>query len=107
MKSKLEEDFLACLKRLPDAVRQTARKNYRLWLDDPRHPSLAFKQIGATGVWSVRVGIGCRALSLVDDDTITPGEDEAWTAFSLAQAMRGLEDEPDLYSQADIRNPRS
>ena len=36
-----------------------------------------------------------------------PREDEAWTAFSLAQAMRGLEDEPDLYSQADIRNPRS
>ena len=71
MKSKLEDEFLACLKRLPDAVRQTARKNYRLWLDDPKHPSLAFKQIGSTGVWSVRVGIGWRALGLVDDDTIT------------------------------------
>jgi hypothetical protein len=34
-------------------------------------------------------------------------EDEAWTAFSLAQAMRGLEDEPDLYSHADIRTPRT
>ena len=69
MKSKLEDEFLACLKRLPDAVRQTARKNYRRWLDDPRHPRLAFKQIGSTGVWSV--GIDWRALGLVDDDTIT------------------------------------
>lgn len=71
MKSKLDDEFLACLKRLPDDVKQTARKNYRLWLDDLRHPSLAFKQIGSTGVWSVRVGIGWRALGLVDDDTIT------------------------------------
>ena len=71
MKSKLEDDFVACLRRLPDDVRQTGRKNYRLWLDDPRHPSLALKQIGATGVWSVRVGIGWRALGLVEGDTIT------------------------------------
>jgi hypothetical protein len=34
-------------------------------------------------------------------------DDEAWNAFSLAQAMRGLEDEPDLYSKADLRTPRS
>lgn len=33
-------------------------------------------------------------------------EDESWNRFSLAQAMRGLEDEPDLYTRADIRNPR-
>lgn len=71
MKSKLEDEFLACLRRLPDAVRHAARKNYRLWLGDPKHPSLAFKQIGSTGVWSVRVGIGWRVLGLVDDDTIT------------------------------------
>jgi hypothetical protein len=34
-----------------------------------------------------------------------PVEDEGWSGFSLAHAMRGLEDEPDLYSSADIRNP--
>lgn len=33
-------------------------------------------------------------------------EDEAWSAFSLAQAMRGMEDEPDLYSTADLNEPR-
>jgi hypothetical protein len=31
-------------------------------------------------------------------------EDEAWCAFSLAHAMRGLENEPDLYTSADLRN---
>jgi hypothetical protein len=33
-------------------------------------------------------------------------DDEGWNRFSLAQAMRGLGDEPDLYSSADIRNPQ-
>jgi hypothetical protein len=33
-------------------------------------------------------------------------EDEAWAAFSLTQAMRGMEDEPDLYSTADLKEPR-
>jgi hypothetical protein len=34
-------------------------------------------------------------------------EDEGWSRFSLSHAMRGMEDEPDLYSNADIRNPCS
>lgn len=34
-----------------------------------------------------------------------PVEDDEWSRFSLAHAMRGLEDERDLYSRADIRNP--
>ncbi len=71
MKSRIEQGFLDCLRHVPEDVRRKARKNYRLWLDNPRHPSLGFKPIGATGIWSVRVGIGWRALGLVEDDTIT------------------------------------
>jgi hypothetical protein len=71
VKSRLEQGFLDCLRRVPEDVRRKARKNYRLWLDNPQHPSLGFKPIGATGIWSVRVGIGWRALGLVADDTIT------------------------------------
>lgn len=56
---------------MPEDVRRKARKNDRLWLDNPRHPSLSVKPIGATGIWSVRVGTGWRALGLVEDDTIT------------------------------------
>jgi len=62
VKSRLGQDFLDCLRRLPEEVRRKARKNYRLGLENSRHPSLGFKPIGATGIWSVRVGIGWRAL---------------------------------------------
>lgn len=71
MKSRRSEDFLACLRSVPDDVRRKARKNYRLWLADSRHPSLGFKPIGKTGIWSIRVGLGWRALGLVEGDTIT------------------------------------
>lgn len=31
------------------------------------------------------------------------GEDEAWQAMSLSQAMRGMESEPSLYSTDDLK----
>lgn len=38
---------------------------------DPGHPSLQFKQVHATRpVFSVRVGLGYRALAVKDGDTI-------------------------------------
>lgn len=33
-------------------------------------------------------------------------ENAEWSAFSLSAAMRGMEDEPDLYSLADIRTDK-
>jgi hypothetical protein len=30
-------------------------------------------------------------------------EDADWSSFSLAQAMRGMEGEPDLYSDKDLK----
>ena len=30
-------------------------------------------------------------------------EDADWSALSLAQAMRGMEDEPSLYSESDLK----
>lgn len=72
MKSQLSDDFLACFAGLPDAVRQQARRAYRLWRGDPRHPSLHFKRVHRRAdVWSVRIGLGWRALGVLDDDTIT------------------------------------
>ncbi|MDW7712272.1 MAG: hypothetical protein SCH98_17530 [Deferrisomatales bacterium] len=65
MKSFLGDDFVALFALLPDRVKRQARKNYRLWREDPRHPSLDFKRVGKTlPVYSVRVGIGWRALGL-------------------------------------------
>ncbi|NOK63735.1 MAG: hypothetical protein GFH27_549285n342 [Chloroflexi bacterium AL-W] len=71
MKSVLTEDFLVHFRNLPDAVKEVARKNYRLWRENPRHPSLQFKRVHQTElIYSVRVGLGWRALGLLEDDTI-------------------------------------
>ena len=60
------DDFWACYGRLPEAVQRLADANYQLLKTDPRHPSLHFKRVGK--MWSVRVGIGYRALAVQGDD---------------------------------------
>jgi len=70
--SQITEDFLACFARLSDSVTAQARKNYRLWRQNPSQPSLHFKQIhGREALYSVRVGQGWRALGLLEGGTIT------------------------------------
>ena len=59
-------DFWDCFNLLPSAVRRLATANYELLRADTRHPSLHFKRIG--GLWSVRVGIGYRALAVAGGD---------------------------------------
>jgi hypothetical protein len=71
LKSKLTEDFVVHFRRLPDSVKAQARRNYRLWRANPAHPSLQFKRIHPKDrLFSVRIGIGWRALGLVEGDTI-------------------------------------
>lgn len=65
MTSELTQSFRDCFRLLPERVRQTARKNYRLWQENPHHPSLEFKLvIPSRSIYSVRVGIGWRALGV-------------------------------------------
>jgi hypothetical protein len=72
VKSRLAEDFLACFEKLPDAIKEQARKSYRLWKKDPYYPSLHFKRVHAKEtIYSVRVGRGWRALGLVEGNSIT------------------------------------
>jgi hypothetical protein len=47
---------------LPPAIRQLARKNYRLLRENPKHPGLHFKPVGPN-TWSARVGIKHRAVA--------------------------------------------
>ena len=71
MKSFLDDDFVALFGLLPERVKRQARKGYRLWREDPRHPSLDFKRVGKNvPVYAVRVGIGWRALGLKEGDAI-------------------------------------
>jgi len=71
LKSKVTDDFVACFSKLPDEVKAPARKNYRQWRANPAHPGLHFKRIHSTeALYSVRVGIGWRALGLLEQDTL-------------------------------------
>ena len=68
MKSELNLDFIRKFQELPERVKKTARKNYKLWKHDPNHPSLEFKEINAKEqIWSIRIGIGWRALGRLSE----------------------------------------
>jgi hypothetical protein len=54
--------FWQCYATLPTTVQRLADNNFELLKQNPRHPSLHFKQIGQ--FWSVRVGIRYRALGI-------------------------------------------
>ena len=47
MKSFATAAFWRHYRALPVALRHLALKNYRLWKENPRHPSLHFKKVGA------------------------------------------------------------
>jgi hypothetical protein len=63
MKHHTTADFWDCYNRLPESVRRVADANYELLKVNERHPSLHFKRVG-TRLWSVRVGLGHRALAV-------------------------------------------
>ncbi|MGZ8217451.1 type II toxin-antitoxin system RelE family toxin [Methylomagnum sp.] len=72
MKSLVLPSFWTEYRKLDENTRKSARKAYRLWQDNPFHPSLHFKCIDREeNVWSVRVNRGCRALCLFEDDAVT------------------------------------
>ena len=56
--------FWTRFERLPDSVQRVARRNFRLLLENPRHPSLHFGKVGK--FWSARIGISYRALAVED-----------------------------------------
>lgn len=67
----LTKDFLDCFSKLPERTRRLAKENYKLWKHDPHHPSLSFKRVGKScPAYSVRVGLGWRALGVKDGETM-------------------------------------
>jgi hypothetical protein len=62
---------MARFAKLPARVQHVARKNYKLWRENLWHPGLEFKRVGKRKpIYSVRVGIGWRALGFKTDDTM-------------------------------------
>ena len=45
MTSRATRRFWKLYQELPENIQQLAVKNYRLWSDNPRHPSLDFKKL--------------------------------------------------------------
>ena len=54
---------------LPREIQLRAQKQYRLFVENPRHPSLQLKPVG--GVWSARVSDQYRALAILEESIFT------------------------------------
>lgn len=72
MNSRRTQDFRNQLAALPESVRRQAAQAHRLFQQDPWHNSLRFKRIhGTKDIYSVRIGIGYRAIGQRDGDDVT------------------------------------
>ena len=70
MKSKAHPNFWVCFEKLPADIQSLAKVKYRLWMENPAHPSLRFKLL-REDVWSVRINRNYRALAVRDGDLVT------------------------------------
>jgi mRNA-degrading endonuclease RelE of RelBE toxin-antitoxin system len=71
VKSSVTKDFRKQLNHLPQATQEQAARAFRLWRSDPYHPSLQFKRVSPwQPIYSVRIGIGYRALGLRTEDQV-------------------------------------
>jgi len=72
MKSATLPSFWDAYVLLDESIRQRARKTFRLWIENPFHPSLYFKCINTPeNIWSVQITLGYRAIGIWDGDTLT------------------------------------
>jgi hypothetical protein len=72
VKSRATPRFWAAYRALPADVQQMARKAYRLFQDNPQHPSLQFKKVhSGESIYAVRVSLGYRAVGLLENDEVT------------------------------------
>jgi hypothetical protein len=71
MNSRTTRRFRELFAALPRHVQRQAREAYRLFRQSPAHPGLRFKQVHKhPPIYSARVGIGHRALGVLDGDTV-------------------------------------
>ena len=63
MKSLATAEFWKAYAKLSSEMQEQARKAYKLWQENPTHPSLHFKKVGKN-LWSVRISGNYRALAL-------------------------------------------
>lgn len=72
MKSATLPSFWTAYNSLDNEIKHRARKAYRLWSENPFHPSLHFKCINDDeDIWSVRITRSYRAVGILSQDTVT------------------------------------
>lgn len=65
-------EFWRCYRALPKDVREAARDAYRAFVANPTSKGLNFERLRANrDVCTVRVNRQCRAMGVIDGDTIT------------------------------------
>jgi len=85
MRSDTLPSFWAAYASLGEDIKRSARKTYRLWKQNPFHPSLRFKCINREeNVWSVRITRGYRALGVFEEEKV------AWYRCSYADLQKRL-----------------
>ena len=67
MNSLATPDFWQAYARLPAEIKALAKRAYRIWSRNPRHPSLCFKKVGE--LWAIRIGLAHRAVAIQQDNT--------------------------------------
>lgn len=71
MRSHVTAEFRRLFRSLPDEVQQRARQSYLLWKENPGHPGVLFKRVHPhLPVYSVRIGIGWRAVGAREGETM-------------------------------------
>jgi hypothetical protein len=71
MNSRTTRKFRALLAALPAHIQRQAREAYRLFRLNPAHPGLHFKKVYLDPrIYSARVGIGYRAVGVLDGNNI-------------------------------------
>ena len=71
MISRVRPSFWRSYEALDPRVREAARRSYKLFSENPAHPSLRFKKLaGQDGIWTVRINDSFRALAERKGDTV-------------------------------------
>jgi hypothetical protein len=71
MQSRTTRRFWSLFSNLPLDAQQDAKRAYRLFQSNPAHPGLQFKKLeGQDDIYSVRIGLGYRALAVMKKDRV-------------------------------------
>ena len=71
MQSRTTRQFWRLFSDLPSGVQRDAKRAYRLFQSNPGHPGLQFKKLeGEDNIYSVRIGLEYRALSVMKKDRV-------------------------------------